>query len=127
MVHHGIVAESLVEALITDMRTSVHGELSSRNQIVDHLLDLRLICRDNPTTLAVIDRLLGELPGRTTVPNAWWLEALLEIERTIRPAVAATRPTASGPASNEPVPGSTPLPRRRGGTGRPQRPDGPPD
>lgn len=91
MVHHGDVIESLVEALVSDMRTSVHGELSSRNQIVDHLLDLRLACRANPALLAVIDRLLAELPGRTTVPNAWWLEALVEIERTHRLAVAANQ------------------------------------
>ena len=92
--HHGIVVESLVETLVTDMRTSVHGELSSRNQIVDHLLDLRLACRDNPATLAVVDRLLGELPGRTTVPNVWWLEALVEIERMNRSGrtAAATPP-----------------------------------
>lgn len=91
MVHHGFVVESLVEELVADMRTSVHGELSSRNHIVDHLLDLRLACRDNPTSLSAIDRLLGELPGRTTVANAWWLEALVEIERTYRSGVAVPR------------------------------------
>lgn len=89
MVHHGFVVESLVEELVADMRASVHGELSSRNHIVDHLLDLRLVCRDNSAILAVIDRLLGELPGRTTVANAWWLEALVEIERMHRSGLAA--------------------------------------
>lgn len=110
----GFVAESLVEALLVDMRTSVHGELSSRNQVVDHLLDLRSACRDNPGTLAVIDRLLGELPGRTTVANVWWLEALLDIERAHRSVVVASAQMI-GPAT-APVPRSTvppPLPRRR--------------
>ncbi|MDH3299676.1 MAG: hypothetical protein OES24_04135 [Acidimicrobiia bacterium] len=103
-----------MEALVVDMRTSVHGELSGRNQIVDHLLDLRLACRDNVATLAVIDRLLGELPGRTTVANAWWLEALVEIERTHRSGMAAAAQTnATAPASQQPGTGAAPLPRRR--------------
>lgn len=114
MVHHVVVVESLVEELVVDMRASVHGELTSRNHIVDHLLDLRLACRDNPATLVVIDRLLGELPGRTTVPNAWWLEALVEIERVHRSgALAATRSTGAVPTSLVPTPGAPPLPRRR--------------
>jgi len=114
MVHHGLVVESQVEALISDLRSSVHGELSGRNQIVDHLLDLRLACRDNLAAVAVTDRLLGELPGRSTVANAWWLEALVEIERTHRSgAMAAVQ--ASGPVATAPQPAATvnPLPRRR--------------
>ncbi len=114
----GVVIESLVETLVSDMRTSVHGELSSRNQTVDHLLDLRLACRNNPATLAVIDRLLAELPGRTTVPNAWWLEALVEIERTHRSgavAAAHTKHPEPSPIPRAPRPEhrATPLPRRR--------------
>lgn len=114
MVHHVFVVESLVEELVVDMRASVHGELTSRHHIVDHLLDLRLACRDNPATLVVIDRLLGELPGRTTVPNAWWLEALVEIERVHRSgALAAARSTAPASTSLPPAPDTAPLPRRR--------------
>lgn len=118
IVHHGVVIEPLVETLVSDMRTSVHGELSSRNQTVDHLLDLRLACRNNPASLAVIDRLLAELPGRTTVPNAWWLEALVEIERTHRSgAVVAAQTTGREPSSvprpPQPEHRAAPLPRRR--------------
>lgn len=114
MVHHMEVVESLVEELVVDMRASVHGELTSRNHVVDHLLDLRLAGRDNPATLAVIDRLLGELPGRTTVPNAWWLEALVEIERIHRSgALTAARSTGPAPAPVRPAPGGAPLPQRR--------------
>ena len=109
MVHHVVVVENLVEALIADMRSSVHGELSSRSQIVDHLLDLRLACRDSALALAMVDRLLGELPGRTTVPNAWWLEALLDIERSLRSGVTVG---ADAPARRA-APGPTPLPKRR--------------
>ena len=113
MVHHGLVVESLVEELVTAMRASVQGELSGRTQIVDNLLDLRLACRENPVTLAVIDRLLGELPGRTTVPNAWWLEALVDIERTHRSGSvsAAQAAVVTAPVGGSPV--APPLPRRR--------------
>ena len=96
MVQHGVVVESQVKpdaqdiaggiaADIAAMRAAVHGELSSRNHIVDHLLDLRLAGRDNPVTVTMVDRLLEELPGRTTVANSWWLEALADLERTIYP------------------------------------------
>ncbi len=121
MVHHGAVVESLVEKLVSDLRACVHGELSSRNHVVDGLLDLRLASRDNPLALAVIDRLLGELPGRTTVANAWWLEALLEIERADRSVSVATAQTVVPPSqasirvpsSAPPASPAPPLPRRR--------------
>ncbi len=114
----GPVAETLVESLVAGMRASVQGELTSRNKVVDDLLDLRLASRDNAATLAVVDRLLGELPGRTTVTNAWWLEALLEIERTPRAPMVAAAPIMAPPSSTERAADRSdkvapPLPRRR--------------
>ena len=88
MVHDGDVSErtydeqvSDLEPLIADFRRLVSGELSDRSKVVDHLLDLRLAARDREATVVVIDDLLAELPGRTTVPNSWWLAALVSVER----------------------------------------------
>ena len=100
----------MVESLITEMRASVDGELTSRSKVVDHLLDLRLAARSHIDVVVIVDRLLAELPGRSTVPNVWWLGALADIERVWRPLPVAASPQTSDPASVTAVP--PPLPRR---------------
>jgi len=117
MGHHG----GVVESLIAEMRNSVSGELTSRNQIVDHLLDLRLDARSDAAVVAVVDALLADLPGRTTVPNTWWLGGLADIERAVRLVPAATAApgpdvtplTPSMPSDHGSVATPPPLPRRR--------------
>ncbi len=52
---------------------------------MDHLLDLRLGVQDQPEVVAEVDRLLGELPGLTTVENDWWGEGLDALERAMDP------------------------------------------
>ncbi len=116
MVQHG----GVLETLIAELRSSVSGELSSRSQVVDHLLDLRLAARSNPTVVAAIDALLADLPGQTTVPNGWWLGGLADIERAWRnPPMVASRAggssatTASaGPERATEGGTGTPLPKR---------------
>jgi len=78
----------VVETLIAHMRTTVNGELTSRNQVVDHLLDLRLAARELPGVVRIVDLLLADLPGRSTVPNSWWLAALVDVERAFRSALS---------------------------------------
>lgn len=66
--------------MIEEFRLEIHGQLSDKRRVVDHLLDVRLAATDHPAVLAVTDRLLAETPGRTTVENAWWRAALDELE-----------------------------------------------
>lgn len=50
---------------------------------MDHLLDLRLSMEDQPAVVAEVDRLLGELPGLTTVENEWWGDGIDALERAL--------------------------------------------
>ena len=117
MVHH----VGVVESLVAEIRGSVGGELTSRNKVVDDLLDLRLAARADQEVVSVIDELLADLPGRSTVPNVWWLDALASVERALRSPTGATMPGApippaassANPSSRGPSAGPPPLPRRR--------------
>ena len=55
---------------------AVDGELTSRSRVIDGLLDLRLSAAGHPEILQQVDALLVDIPGLTTVTNAWWLEEL---------------------------------------------------
>ncbi len=82
--HHSDV----INFLINEIRTEVEGEISDRSRLVDHLLDVRLAAADRPEMVITVDRLLVDMPGRTTVTNSWWTEALDELA-----AVASWVPT----------------------------------
>ncbi len=62
--------------LITELQSADHGQIIDRGRIIDHLLDLRLAATGDPAITDVIDALLVETPGRTTVETAWWEETL---------------------------------------------------
>ena len=66
--------------MLQQFRSEIHGQLSDRRRVIDHLLDVRLEMGDNPDVVAEVDRLLGELPGLTTVDNVWWAEAIDGLE-----------------------------------------------
>ena len=71
---------AVVETLIQQYRKRINGELSDKNRVTDQLLDLRLAAADHPEIVAIVDRLLVERPGLTTVTNRWWSDALDELE-----------------------------------------------
>lgn len=73
----------MVASLITQFRSEIHGQLSDRRRVMDHLLDLRLEVENHPAVVAEVDRLLGELPGLTTVENDWWTEGLDALDRAL--------------------------------------------
>ncbi|MDH3293088.1 MAG: hypothetical protein OER95_02070 [Acidimicrobiia bacterium] len=103
----------VVESFIADMRSSVDGELTGRSQVVDHLLDLRLAASANSAVVEIIDRLLADLPGRTTVPNEWWLGVLADVERAWRHVpVAAGGSGTPPPVADRARTVPPPLPRR---------------
>jgi hypothetical protein len=81
--HGGVLA-----SLLQQFRSEIHGQLSDRRRVIDHLLDVRLATADQPIVVAEVDRLLADLPGLTTVENAWWAVAIDDLER-----VGAAQPT----------------------------------
>lgn len=66
--------------LINQLRALIDGDVSTRSRVIDGLLDLRNCLRSDDSALALIDGLLAEMPGLTTVPNPWWRDALSAIE-----------------------------------------------
>lgn len=70
------MSEILLQHEIDRLLDQVDGELTSRSRVVDALLDLRLAAGDLPAVISCIDEALGDVPGRTTVSNEWWLEQL---------------------------------------------------
>ena len=70
--------------MIQQCRKRIDGELSDKNRVTDQLLDIRLAASDRPEILEIVDRLLVERPGLTTVTNKWWTEALDELELSIQ-------------------------------------------
>ena len=71
----------MIASLLEQFRTGIDGQLSDKRRVTDQLLDVRLAATDNPVLLAEADRLLAEMPGSTTVDNAWWRAALDDLER----------------------------------------------
>ncbi len=69
---------------IATLRAAIDGQLSDRNRVIDHLLDLRLEF-DTPGLVAVIDDLLSDVPGLTVVENQWWGAALDQLSMTAEP------------------------------------------
>ncbi|MFW2383155.1 MAG: hypothetical protein ACN4GZ_15495 [Acidimicrobiales bacterium] len=69
---------------IASHRAAIDGQLSDRNRIIDHLLDLRLQF-DNPGFVAAIDELLSDVPGLTVVENEWWTAALDRLSLAAEP------------------------------------------
>lgn len=74
----------VVETLIQQHRKRINGELSDKNRVTDQLLDIRLAATDQPEIVEIVDRLLVERPGLTTVTNKWWTEALDELELAVQ-------------------------------------------
>ena len=76
----------MIERLIQELRNGIDGEVSDKTRVVDSLLDLRLAGSQNVAVIAQVDRLLAEVPGRTTVANGWWHSALDQVERACETA-----------------------------------------
>ncbi|MEM9562894.1 MAG: hypothetical protein AAGA93_09770 [Actinomycetota bacterium] len=74
---------TLTQQLIQQIRSEMHGQLSDRRRVMDHLLDIRLEMSDHPAVVSEVDRLLGDLPGLTTVENEWLGRALDELELAV--------------------------------------------
>lgn len=74
-----------IKRRVATLRAGIHGQLSDRNRVIDHLLDIRLET-DDPGLVATVDELLSTLPGLTVVENEWWHQALDRIERATEPS-----------------------------------------
>ncbi len=73
----------VIASLIEQYRANIHGQLSDKRRVIDHLLDVRLAAADRPAVIAEIDRLLADVPGLTTVDNVWWAKALDDLDRVL--------------------------------------------
>ena len=77
---------SELKARVGELRSAISGQLSDRNRVIDHLLDLRLES-ESPGLVATIDELLADVPGLTVVENTWWVGALDKLEAAAAPTV----------------------------------------
>lgn len=73
------MTDVLTQHLIDQLLDEIDGELISRSRVTDALLDLRLSAGDRPTVVSLIDRSLGDVPGRTVVTNEWWMTTLEDL------------------------------------------------
>lgn len=69
--------------MIQQFRTDIDGQLSDKRRVIDSLLDVRLAAAAMPTVVRVVDRLLADMPGLTTVENTWWALALDDLDRSL--------------------------------------------
>ena len=69
---------------IAGLKAAIDGQLSDKNRIIDHLLDMRLEF-GTPGIVAVIDELLADMPGLTVVENEWWGGALDRLSKAAEP------------------------------------------
>ncbi len=72
---------------IAELTANIDGELIDRSRVIDHLLDLRIVS-PGMTFTAQVDRLLGEVPGKSVVDAAWWRQALEQLAASTEPQPA---------------------------------------
>lgn len=67
-----------VDQLVAAQVSTIDGELSTASRVVDALLDIRNAARV-PAVRGAVDEALSSMPGRTAVPNAWFLDKLHQL------------------------------------------------
>ncbi len=77
--------EAVMVNLIEEFKSGISGQLVDRGRVVDQLLDLRLEAHDQPRVTELVDEVLSNLPGRTVVEAAWWLETLDRLSMAASP------------------------------------------
>ena len=65
-----------INEVITDARSALHGDYVSTSRVADTLLDLRSLASEDPGLVGLIDQQLASMPGRSVVPNSWWVDSL---------------------------------------------------
>jgi len=85
------MTETLLFHEIDRLLDAIDGELMSRSRVEDGLLDLRLAAGAMPTFVGAVDHALGDIPGRSTVTNDWWMTTLADL----REVAATSSVTAS--------------------------------
>ncbi len=69
---------------IASLKAAIDGQLSDKNRVIDHLLDIRLEF-GSPGIVPVIDELLVDMPGLSVVENDWWSGALDRLSKASEP------------------------------------------
>ncbi len=65
--------------IVNELQDGIEGETTSRSRVVDGLLDLRLEVADQPHLVELVDRILGDVPGKSIVLSEWWSDQLSTI------------------------------------------------
>lgn len=68
--------ETVPTNLIEQLKSEIDGQVIDRSRVVDHLLDLRLLAKDDSFTSA-IDEVLADVPGLSMVETSWWESTLV--------------------------------------------------
>lgn len=74
------MSKNPIHTRTAEARSLVDGEFVSTSRVVDTLLDLRSPASADRDLVELIDHTLASIPGRSIVPNSWWLEALDTID-----------------------------------------------
>ena len=86
------MTDVLIQHEIDRMLDEIDGELTTHSRIVDALLDLRLAGAANELLVIAIDDALANIPGRTAVPNEWWMTQLEKFTAQLNPTIEAAGP-----------------------------------
>ncbi|MEO1062650.1 MAG: hypothetical protein AAFZ07_14640 [Actinomycetota bacterium] len=65
--------------IVNELQDGIEGETMSRSRVVDGLLDLRLEVADQLHLVALVDRILADVPGKSIVLSEWWSDQLSTI------------------------------------------------
>lgn len=85
-----------LQAEIDSHLAAIDGEVTTQSRVVDALLDLRMANGVDESIILAIDDALANIPGRTAVPNEWWLTRL----QTLRMMLDETNIEAASPIIN---------------------------
>ena len=65
--------------IVNELQAGIEGETTSRSRVVDGLLDLRLEVADRAHLVALVARILADVPGKSIVLSEWWSDQLSTI------------------------------------------------
>lgn len=77
------MTESLIQHEIDRLLDAIDGDVTTQSRVVNGLLDLRLAGADYELLVLAVDDALLTIPGRTAVPNQWWMARLEDFRNSL--------------------------------------------
>ncbi len=68
--------EIVPSKMIEELKSIIEGQVIDRSRVIDHLLDLRLEAGSDERVVALVDEVLGSVPGKNSVEAEWWAATL---------------------------------------------------